>query len=154
MEQSEFLQILNETTDNIVTLIRASIKRMGESTAEQLRKKTFLVGSEDGEIQESEGYKLRTYSIDEKVQINTVITNVIRLVLLDKEEVREFCKQCVMALLDILGGEVMVQKYECPKVTIDLYNKLINEDKVENVQIIDKLSQIVSILYNNINIQS
>lgn len=155
MEQNELLQILSETTSVMVTLIRANLKRMGESTAEKLRQKISSTYTTDGgEIEESDGYRPRIFTIEEQVQFNTVITNVIRLMLLNRLDVRDYCTQCLTALLDILGAETNVQKFECPQSTVELYYKLVEGNIRENAQLLDKLSQIGSILFNNLNIQS
>lgn len=152
MERNEFLQIVSETTSTMIALVRANLERMGVISAEKLRAgKIDACPNADSEEESIENVP-RLFTIDEQIQYNTVVTNVMRLMSTERTDVKEYCAQCLSTLLDILGTESNIVKYECPKTTIELYRKLCEVNQMGRVSLIDKLSQVISLLYNNVNV--
>ena len=152
MEKNEFLQILSETTSTMIALVRANLERIGVISAEKLRAGKIDNHSNTDSEEESVENVPRVYNIDEQIQYNIVVTNVMRLMATERADVKEYCAQCLSTLLDILGTESNIVKYECPKTTVDLYKKICEANQVGRVSLIDKLSQAISLLYNNINV--
>lgn len=152
MDGNELLQIISETTSTVISIVHTSVERVGVQSAVKLRE-----GIEDGASStESEEESLengpRKFTVEEQIQYNLVITNIMRLMSLQRADVNAYCVQCLSTLLDLLGKEATIVKYEGPQLTISQYLKLCDAEDMEHNTVLDKLSQVISILYKNVNV--
>ena len=152
MDGNELLQIISETTSTVISLVSTSVERVGVQSAVKLREgiseSTSAFESEEDSLEN----RPRKFSIEEQIQYNLAITNIIRLMGLQRTDVNAYCAQCLSTLLDLLGKEATIVKYDGPQLTINQYLKLCNADYIGHNSVLDKLSQVISILYKNVNV--
>lgn len=151
MEGNELLQIISETTSTVISLVHSSVERVGVQSAVKLREGIGENASSTESEEENFENRPRRFSLEEQIQYNLVVTNIIRLMSLQRTDVNAYCAQCLSTLLDLLGKEATIVKYEGPQMTINQYLKLCNADNMSHNSVLDKLSQVISILYKNAN---
>ncbi len=153
MDRNELLQIISETTSTVISLVHTSVERVGVQSAVKLREGIGDGASSSESEEESLENGPRKFTVEEQIQYNLVITNIMRLMTLERTNVNAYCAQCLSTLLDLLGKESTIVKYDGPQLTINQYLKLCEADNMGHNSVLDKLSQVISILYKNVNVK-
>ena len=151
MKQRELLNTIEDTTVNLLTLIRLYIYQKGQQSSVRLSDSANQLINQETEQELSVQDINRTFSQEEELCYRTIITNIINLILMNQSNVDEYCTQCLNTLLNILTQESNIVKTECPSYIIELYTNIKNNVGLENTVLLNKLSKVLLLKYNNIN---
>ena len=151
MKQRDLLNAIEDTTVNLLTLIRLYIHQKGQQSSVRLSDSANQLINQVTEQESSVQDVYRTFSHEEELCYHTIITNIIYLISMNQSDVDEYCTQCLNTLLNILTQESNIVRTECPSNIIELYNKIKNNVRLESTLLINQLSKVLLLKYNNVN---
>lgn len=149
MKTEELLKTIKVTTTDMLTLIRLHIQLKGQQSSARLSDSANqLVNNESEEA--SMQNAPRSFSPQEELCYQVIITNIIRLLLINHPNVNEYCTQCLSTLLNILSQESNFVRCECPSNIVELYRDIKSKEEFKNELRIDQLSRVMFFVYGNI----
>lgn len=151
MKNDELLKIIKETTTCMLNIIRLHIQLKGIQSSARLSDSANQLTKKEDEVEASMPNVPRRFSTQEELYYCTLITNIIRLLSINKSNVNEYCTQCLATLLNLLSQDADFVKCECPLDLIELYKDIKTKVELTSELPLDQLSRVMFFVYGNVN---